>query len=67
LIANCSVQLVGVAGKYGNLLDATILTGFSTSDQFVLPAIATFGWAIASLNNPKRFGKFLSGQYLTVS
>ncbi|KAJ2916917.1 hypothetical protein MD484_g3486, partial [Candolleomyces efflorescens] len=59
-----SVQLVGVAGKYGNLLDATILTGFSTSDQFVLPAIATFGWEIASLNNPKRFGG-LQSSYIT--
>ncbi|KAJ2929160.1 hypothetical protein H1R20_g7923, partial [Candolleomyces eurysporus] len=59
-----SVQLVGVAGIYGNLLDATILTGFSTSDRFALPALATFGWEIASLNNPKRFTA-LQSSYIT--
>ncbi|KAF8152596.1 Alpha/beta hydrolase family-domain-containing protein [Crassisporium funariophilum] len=58
-----SVQLVGLAAQYGDLLDATVLTGFSPFTGSLDTALASFGLTIASQQNRARFGS-LSNSYL---
>ncbi|PPQ94914.1 hypothetical protein CVT25_004400 [Psilocybe cyanescens] len=58
-----SIQLVGIASKFGNLLDATILTGFSPFQGGIGTSLAAFGLTIASQQNRARFGA-LSNSYL---
>ncbi|KAJ3503956.1 hypothetical protein NMY22_g18073 [Coprinellus aureogranulatus] len=50
-----SAQLTGLASKYGNLLNATILTGFSSYLPSVIPAFATWTLTVAAEQNPKKF------------
>ncbi|TEB33759.1 hypothetical protein FA13DRAFT_1707982 [Coprinellus micaceus] len=57
-----SATLVNVARVYGNILDATVLTGFTSHDS-ALKAISTFTWTIASQDDPKRLGS-LPPEYL---
>ncbi|KAF9466674.1 hypothetical protein BDZ94DRAFT_1319199 [Collybia nuda] len=58
-----SLQLSGLASKYGNLFDASILTGFSSYSGGQKASLVAFGLTIASQQNPKRFGS-LSSSYL---
>ncbi|KAF8901328.1 Alpha/Beta hydrolase protein [Gymnopilus junonius] len=58
-----SLQLAGVAAKYGNLLNATVLTGFTPFTGAFNTAMAAFGLTIASVQNPSRF-KSLESSYL---
>ncbi|KAF5335742.1 hypothetical protein D9611_009647 [Ephemerocybe angulata] len=60
-----SVQLIGMLGKYGNLLDATIITGFTPFSGGLNTAFGSLGWAIASEQNPKRFGALPSSYIAT--
>ncbi|KAF6752437.1 Alpha/beta hydrolase family-domain-containing protein [Ephemerocybe angulata] len=61
-----SAQLVDLLQKYGNILDATILTGFTAYlGGGLLTAFATDGWTIASVQNPKRFGSLPSTYIVT--
>ncbi|KDR71886.1 hypothetical protein GALMADRAFT_281702 [Galerina marginata CBS 339.88] len=59
-----SLQLAGVAAQFGNLLDATVLTGFTPFTGGFATATASFGLTIASQQNRKRFGS-LSNSYVT--
>lgn len=60
-----SIQSVGVLAKYPKDFDAVVLTGFST-DTLALPTtFADFNSAIASQNQPARFGHLPNG-YLVV-
>ncbi|KAJ3521946.1 hypothetical protein NMY22_g12098 [Coprinellus aureogranulatus] len=56
-----SVTLVGLANKYGNLLDATVVTGFTSHKESLLPSFATWTLTIAALDNPERFGSLPPG------
>ncbi|KAF8955634.1 hypothetical protein BDZ97DRAFT_1856429 [Flammula alnicola] len=58
-----SLQLIGIVAKYGDLLDATVLTGISPFSGGLNTAVAAFGLTIASQQNPSRFGS-LSNSYL---
>ncbi|KDR72821.1 hypothetical protein GALMADRAFT_734987 [Galerina marginata CBS 339.88] len=58
-----SLQLAGIASQFGNLLDATILTGFSPFTGGLPTTLASFGLTIASEQNRGRFGS-LSNSYL---
>ncbi|KAF5320622.1 hypothetical protein D9611_013738 [Ephemerocybe angulata] len=58
-----SVTLFGLVGKYGNVLDAMVLTGFAPLGGFAFSAFAAVGWTIASAGDPKRFGS-LSSSYM---
>ncbi|KAH9475537.1 hypothetical protein JR316_0012652 [Psilocybe cubensis] len=63
-----SLQLLGLASKYGNLLDAIILTGFSPFQGGISTSLAAFGLTIASEQNKARFGRLsgsLPSSYLT--
>ncbi|KAJ3531574.1 hypothetical protein NMY22_g8097 [Coprinellus aureogranulatus] len=51
-----SVTLDNVAQKYGNLLNATIITGLTSHTESNLPALATWSSSIASENAPDRLG-----------
>ncbi|KAF5319830.1 hypothetical protein D9611_012839 [Ephemerocybe angulata] len=59
-----SVTLLSLVGKYGNVLDAAILTGFTAGGGLGLTAFAAVGWTIAAQQNPKRFGS-LPTSYMT--
>ncbi|KAF8901331.1 hypothetical protein CPB84DRAFT_1962043 [Gymnopilus junonius] len=61
-----SLLLNGIAVKYGNLLNATILTGFTPFTGSINTAVASFGLKIAAEQNPSKFGS-LSHSYLTIS
>ncbi|KAF5334008.1 hypothetical protein D9611_015102 [Ephemerocybe angulata] len=60
-----SAQLVGLARKYGNVLNATVLTGFTTFVGGTGTAAAAFGWTIASVQNPKRFSSLPSSYIIS--
>lgn len=60
-----SIQSVGVAAKWPKDFDALVLTGFSTSADSLGLTFADFNSAIASQNQPERFGKLPNG-YLVV-
>ncbi|KAF6743946.1 hypothetical protein DFP72DRAFT_858203 [Ephemerocybe angulata] len=62
--AQLSVTLLSLVGKYGNVLDAAILTGFTAGGGLGLTAFAAVGWTIAAQQNPKRFGS-LPTSYMT--
>ncbi|PPQ75774.1 hypothetical protein CVT26_000891 [Gymnopilus dilepis] len=61
-----SLLLTGIAARYGNLLNATILTGFTPYTTPLPTAFASFGLTIAAQENPQRFGN-LSNAYLTIT
>lgn len=52
----CSFLLVGLAAVYGNLVNDTILTGFSTSLAGFPTATASLGLILASEQDATRFG-----------
>jgi hypothetical protein len=56
-----SIQSVGLTAKYPNDFDAVILTGFSTSTASVPLTFVGFNPAIASKNQPLRFGDLPAG------
>ncbi|KAF8955647.1 hypothetical protein BDZ97DRAFT_1926508 [Flammula alnicola] len=62
-----SLQLIGLAAKYGNLLDATVITGFSLFSGGLHTAIAALGLTIASHQNPSRFGSLSNSHLATES
>ncbi|KAF6749047.1 Alpha/Beta hydrolase protein [Ephemerocybe angulata] len=51
-----SATLLGLVSKYGDVLDATILTGFAVAGGINYISYPAIGWTIASVQNPKRFG-----------
>ncbi|KAF8901343.1 hypothetical protein CPB84DRAFT_1962051 [Gymnopilus junonius] len=61
-----SLLLTGIAAKYGNLLNVTILTGFTPYTGAFNTAVASFGLKIAAEQDPSRFGS-LSNSYMTIS
>ncbi|KAF8219650.1 hypothetical protein L208DRAFT_1338747 [Tricholoma matsutake] len=58
-----SLQLLGLASKYGNYVNATILTGFTPYTGGTMAAFAGLGLTIASVEDPARFDS-LSSSYL---
>lgn len=56
LISAFSALLAGVAALHGNLLDATILTGFSATFVGIPGTFAAFGLRFASEADEARFG-----------
>lgn len=54
-----SLLLTGIAAKYGNLLNATILTGFTPYTGAINTAVASFGLKIAAIENYSKFGVYL--------
>lgn len=60
-----SIQSVGLLAKYPTDYDAVVLTGFSTSNTSQGLTFANFNSAIASQNQPARFGGLQNG-YLVV-
>ncbi|KII91729.1 hypothetical protein PLICRDRAFT_123246 [Plicaturopsis crispa FD-325 SS-3] len=58
-----SIQLVGLAAKHGNVVDATVLTGFSTYSGSTQATFAGFGVRFAAQQNAKRWGN-LTNSYL---
>jgi hypothetical protein len=56
-----SIQSVAVTAKYPNDLDAVILTGFSTNTASMPLTFVGFNPAIASENQPLRFGDLPTG------
>ncbi|PPQ76378.1 hypothetical protein CVT26_015386 [Gymnopilus dilepis] len=59
-----SIQLNVIAARYPELLNATILTGFSPYTGTLNTAIVSFGLTIASIQNHTRFGS-VSNSYVT--
>jgi pimeloyl-ACP methyl ester carboxylesterase len=56
-----SIQSVGIAAKYPEDFDAVVLTGFSTNTTAFPLTFADFNSAIASQNQPDRFGNLSNG------
>ncbi|KAJ8103423.1 catalytic protein [Lipomyces tetrasporus] len=62
-----SIQSVGITASYPKDFDAVVLTGFSISTNGLGVTIADFNLAIASQNQPLRFGALPSGYLVTGS
>ncbi|KAF8631705.1 hypothetical protein AX17_005037 [Amanita inopinata Kibby_2008] len=60
-----SSQVVGLTANHADLVDAIVLTGFSSYAGGMLTAFSTFGLTIASLQNPERFGTLPSSYLAT--
>ncbi|KAF6742460.1 hypothetical protein DFP72DRAFT_1105911 [Ephemerocybe angulata] len=60
-----SVTLFGLVEKYGNVLDAMVLTAFAPLGGFAFSAFAAVGWTIASVGDPKRFGSLPSSYMIS--
>lgn len=55
-----------IASSYPGLSDGIILTGYSADSSYLSAAILTWGFQIARIQSPKKFGDFVS-QYFTWS
>ena len=60
-----SIQTVGVTARYPKDYDAIVLTGFSLALERNAWAVAGFDVAIASQNQPSRFGSLPNGYLVT--
>lgn len=56
-----AIQAVGVAERSPEAFDALVLTGFSTNSSAMTATFADFNNAIASQNQPTRFGNLTNG------